>query len=81
MRNKDLFFQIIALVCAAFISVCCLSGCSKTKRTTKETDETTLGIDVARYQGTIDWKKVAQSGIDFAIIRVGYRGKSDGFIK
>lgn len=81
MRNKDLFFQIIALFCAILISVCCLPGCSKTKRTTKETDETTLGIDVARYQGTIDWKKVAQSGIDFAIIRVGYRGKSDGVIK
>ena len=38
-----------------------------------ETRELTLGIDVARYQGTIDWKKVAESGVDFAMIRVGYR--------
>ena len=38
-----------------------------------ETREVTLGIDVARYQGTIDWKKVAESGVDFAMIRVGYR--------
>ncbi len=38
-----------------------------------ETLELTLGIDVARYQGTIDWKKVAESGVDFAMIRVGYR--------
>ena len=38
-----------------------------------ETQEITLGIDVARYQGTIDWKKVAESGVDFAMIRVGYR--------
>ena len=38
-----------------------------------ETQELTLGIDVARYQGTIDWKKVAESGVDFAMIRVGYR--------
>ena len=32
------------------------------------------GIDVSVYQGTIDWKKVKSSGIDFAIIRAGYRG-------
>ena len=38
-----------------------------------ETDEVTFGIDVARYQGTIDWAQVAASGIDFAMVRVGYR--------
>lgn len=38
-----------------------------------ETDEITFGIDVARYQGTIDWAKVAASGVDFAMVRVGYR--------
>jgi GH25 family lysozyme M1 (1,4-beta-N-acetylmuramidase) len=32
------------------------------------------GIDVSAYQGNIDWKAVAASGIEFAIIRVGYRG-------
>jgi GH25 family lysozyme M1 (1,4-beta-N-acetylmuramidase) len=32
------------------------------------------GIDVSAYQGDIDWKAVAASGIEFAIIRVGYRG-------
>lgn len=30
------------------------------------------GIDVSRWQGTIDWKSVAASGIDFAILRAGY---------
>lgn len=43
------------------------------KTPTNETQEITLGIDVARYQGTINWKKVAESGVDFAMIRVGYR--------
>lgn len=38
-----------------------------------QTDQVTVGIDVARYQGTIDWAQVATSGIDFAMIRVGYR--------
>lgn len=41
--------------------------------TAAETDEITFGIDVARYQGTIDWAQVAASGIDFAMVRVGYR--------
>lgn len=38
-----------------------------------ETSQITIGIDVARYQGTIDWAQVAASGIDFAMVRVGYR--------
>lgn len=38
-----------------------------------EIEDMTLGIDVSKYQGTIDWRQVAASGIDFAIVRVGYR--------
>ena len=36
------------------------------------------GIDVSVHQGEIDWEAVAADGIDFAIIRVGYRGYSEG---
>ena len=32
------------------------------------------GVDVSAFQGVIDWQKVRASGIDFAIIRLGYRG-------
>lgn len=32
------------------------------------------GIDVSRYQGDIDWEKVAASGVEYAFIRVGVRG-------
>ena len=32
------------------------------------------GVDVSAFQGEIDWKQVRRSGIDFAIIRLGYRG-------
>lgn len=38
------------------------------------------GIDVSKYQGDIDWGAVAASGINFAIIRVGYRGSSTGVL-
>ncbi len=40
-----------------------------------------VGIDVSRYQGTINWQQVKQSGVDFAFVRVGYRGYGNGAIK
>ena len=33
-----------------------------------------LVIDVSTYNGDIDWNRVKAAGIDYAIIRVGYRG-------
>lgn len=45
-----------------------------------ETKGITIGIDVAKYQGTIDWSQVADAGIDFAMIRVGYRTQKTGEI-
>lgn len=36
------------------------------------------GIDVSEHQYGIDWEKVAADGIDFAIIRTGYRGYTSG---
>ena len=37
-----------------------------------------LGIDVSRWNQTIDWEKVKEDGIEFAIIRCGYRGATSG---
>lgn len=34
------------------------------------------GIDVSKWQGKIDWQKVKDSGIEFAFIRIGYRGEN-----
>lgn len=36
--------------------------------------ESMLGIDVSSYQGNINWKKVKDAGVEFAIIRVAGRG-------
>ena len=36
------------------------------------------GIDVSEHQGDIDWNAVKASGVEFAIIRVGYRGYGNG---
>lgn len=36
------------------------------------------GIDVSKWNGTIDWAKVKKAGVEYAIIRVGNRGVYDG---
>lgn len=35
-------------------------------------DKTLLGIDVSSFQGEIDWEKVKEAGVEFAIIRLGF---------
>jgi GH25 family lysozyme M1 (1,4-beta-N-acetylmuramidase) len=45
-------------------------------------DKTTLrGIDVSYAQGDIDWEAVRSDGVEFAIIRIGRRGYSEGGLK
>ena len=39
-----------------------------------------VGIDVSKWNYSIDWKKVADSGVEFAMIRCGYRGYGSGEI-
>ena len=41
-------------------------------------ENTKIGIDVSKWQEKIDWEKVKSSGVEFAIIRVGYQTKYDG---
>lgn len=38
----------------------------------------TIGIDVSRYQSGINWTKVKNAGINFVMIRCGYRGYGSG---
>ena len=37
-----------------------------------------MGIDVSKWNGSIDWNAVKNSGVSYVIIRVGYRGSSQG---
>lgn len=73
MNKRKKILPVVFLLLAALL----LTGCTKRA---KETDEITTGIDVARYQGTIDWIRVATSSVDFAMVRLGYRSYADGSI-
>lgn len=54
-----------------------MTGC---KGSHGETEGVSYGIDVAKYQGIVDWEKVAGSGVEFAMVRIGYRANGDGQI-
>lgn len=45
-----------------------------------ENDGQSAGIDVSAHQGRIDWGQVRASGIEFAMIRCGFRGQTAGAI-
>lgn len=43
-----------------------------------QTGSGTLGIDVSKWNGNIDWAAVKKSGVSYVIIRCGYRGSTTG---
>lgn len=44
----------------------------------EELETAVMGIDVSSFNGDIDWLKVREAGIEFVIIRCGYRGYTSG---
>lgn len=72
------------LALASFLLLPTLAGCAPVESTDDENPDsdaealkvcakgaTVKGIDVSKWQGAIDWKKVKAAGIGFAIVRVG----------
>ena len=43
-----------------------------------DTVKTSTGVDVSEFQVDVDWPVVKEAGIDFAIVRTGYRGTTEG---
>lgn len=48
------------------------------KKLQNATGNSHVGIDVSKWNGDIDWDKVRNAGVEFAIIRAGYRGSVTG---
>ncbi len=77
LGQKLIYAGILCAAAAMVVLVLFLAG---DREKVKEIEETTHGIDVSRHQGTIDWEEAARSGIDFAMVRIGYRSMTDGTI-
>lgn len=39
-----------------------------------------MGVDVSEFQGDVDWQQVRDAGIEFVMLRVGYRGTTQGML-
>ena len=39
---------------------------------------TQIGVDVSKWNGDIDWDSLWEQGVEFAIIRIGFRGYENG---
>ena len=64
---------------AGGIAVAITKGAENTvPKSADETGQQSMGIDVSKHQGNIDWAKVKASGVEFAMVRVEYRAKSTG---
>lgn len=51
---------------------------SEIKRLQTLSGNAKAGIDVSKWNGDIDWDKVKNAGVEFAIVRAGYRGSVTG---
>ena len=40
-----------------------------------------VGVDISSHQQSVDWEAVKAAGVDFAILRAGYRGYTEGAIQ
>jgi len=69
--------KVIRNIIVLCVCVCLSLGITATSMNVESNAVTTSngniakGIDVSKYQGTIDWKQVAASGVKFAFIRIG----------
>ncbi|MCR4901676.1 MAG: hypothetical protein K6A23_02370 [Butyrivibrio sp.] len=56
---------------ATFLAIAALSLTPAASHKAEAAAEVAYGIDVAKYQGNINWQQVKASGVKFAFIRVG----------
>lgn len=72
--------RIKAFLMALAIAVSVAAPQLTVKAAPAEVAAPALGIDVSRYQGLINWDMVAASGVQFAMVRVGYRAQATGIL-
>ena len=79
LQNLERLQEVTAEILAAEAEPSEEERVSTVKEVATETDEVTVGFDVSEYQGNIDWSQAAE-GIDYVMVRVGYRSSETGEI-
>lgn len=81
VKGKILMNRIIKAGISIAVAITMLVTPMSVKAAPTEIAQPCLGIDVSRFQGTIDWGVLSQSGISFAMIRIGSRTASTGVVQ
>ena len=80
INKKKIFLTCLAVIfVVAAVLTALFSSRSGSSDLIKLNKNVAYGIDVSYHNGKIDWKKV-KGEVDFAFIRVGYRGYDDGMV-
>jgi GH25 family lysozyme M1 (1,4-beta-N-acetylmuramidase) len=77
--KKNVLFTVILIV-IAIISSSIPAFAVKSYSSLKKNPEFHYGIDVSKWNGTLDWKALKNQGIEFAYIRVGLYDKQGGHL-
>ena len=76
MKDKiKVFILLFAMACVLMASIMRVNAKEPVTKIEPEMVKVSIqkeGIDVSKWNGQIDWQSVKDSGIDYAIIRVGY---------
>ncbi|MBR5021726.1 MAG: glycoside hydrolase family 25 protein [Oscillospiraceae bacterium] len=85
--KEPMFWELITISLLLLLTVIALAvvlqtpspqAPTQTTATTVPTTPPVLGIDVSEHQEVIDWQQVKASGMEFVMIRVGWRGYTQG---
>lgn len=77
-RKVAIIISVIALLLVAIITIC--ASHSNPPAMLDTSKDVADGIDISSHNKKVEWDKLGDK-IDFAIIRVGYRGYGNGEIK
>lgn len=80
-KFSKIFKKVVGVVLAAALAFTCFNFAPTTAESVTSAGNIAKGIDVSKYQGTINWSQVAASGIKFAFVKVGstYSGMDPTF--
>ena len=81
IKFSKIIKKVVGIVLAAALAFTCFNFAPTTAESVTSAGNIAKGIDVSKYQGTINWSQVAASGIKFAFVKVGstYSGMDPTF--
>lgn len=78
IKNDPEYRKMLERKSGASLSIAATFGAGLNHDERFAKSEKLYGVDVSKWQKNIDWASVKKNDVDFAIIRLGYRGSENG---